>query len=266
MTSRIPADKLSVYLDAGWPFLWLPQEILPQELKDPYLALGWAPEEGEESSGYWIACPRKQSTFDRFMDLCGLDGKAIQNLDRVPWVEEPNITATTKEWMAPDTVYNLFDQVVRTSRKYDLLRGLSPEDKKQAAFIKAGEYALELTPQLAHIGYASASVLIRMQGGTKLRDGRVAWISRAGSDLKWLGGYDFRITIMDTVWQMLSPSMRIALMDHELCHFERNTTGSWKGRGHDYEEFHAIEARHGAWRNDFTARLETIEAELNSGS
>jgi hypothetical protein len=56
------------------------------------------------------------------------------------------------------------------------------------------------------------------------------------------------------MWTTLSKEQRVALVDHELCHFEvEYPDDDEKQRtihitGHDVEEFTAVIERHGAWR------------------
>lgn len=52
------------------------------------------------------------------------------------------------------------------------------------------------------------------------------------------------IEIAKDVWFHLQPKQRVALIDHELCHFGDDGTM----RGHDVEEFRAVIDRHGLWR------------------
>lgn len=58
--------------------------------------------------------------------------------------------------------------------------------------------------------------------------------------------------IAEDEWDMLDEHQRVALVDHELCHYapEVNDEGVWqlKIRAHDLEEFVAVVARHGMWR------------------
>ena len=51
------------------------------------------------------------------------------------------------------------------------------------------------------------------------------------------------IEIAFDVWTRLNSTQRIALVDHELCHF-----GNDGMCGHDVEEFRAVIDRHGLWR------------------
>lgn len=65
-------------------------------------------------------------------------------------------------------------------------------------------------------------------------------------------GYSFFcIEVAADQWAGLADNERIALVDHELCHFdiwenEDGDRGLWV-RGHDVEEFIAVAKRHGAW-------------------
>lgn len=63
-------------------------------------------------------------------------------------------------------------------------------------------------------------------------------------------------------WRVMNPDQQLALMHHELCHLEpaRDNEGEqaidghgnlrWRGRRHDIEEFRAVIAEHGYYKND----------------
>jgi predicted metallopeptidase len=63
------------------------------------------------------------------------------------------------------------------------------------------------------------------------------------------GDYHFVIVIAMDQWAALSDAQKRALMDHEICHCTLTENGP-AIRGHDYEEFAEIIARHGFWRED----------------
>lgn len=66
----------------------------------------------------------------------------------------------------------------------------------------------------------------------------------------------FVIEIPHEPWQNLTPAQRIALVDHELCHFyvaipdDPDEDRKLVILGHDLEEFSAIVERHGLWKPD----------------
>jgi len=58
-------------------------------------------------------------------------------------------------------------------------------------------------------------------------------------------------------WDGATPEARAALVDHELCHFRiDDETGELKIRAHDLEEFNAVVARHGPWKEDVAMFLD----------
>lgn len=61
------------------------------------------------------------------------------------------------------------------------------------------------------------------------------------------------IEIAFDVWKELNATQRIALVDHELCHF-----GADGMRPHDVEEFRAVIDRHGLWRPEIELLAATI--------
>lgn len=68
----------------------------------------------------------------------------------------------------------------------------------------------------------------------------------------FLSGYDLLVVINRDAWGYLSPEKRMALVDHELSHFERiddsaGNVKSWGLLDHDVEEFVGVVRRHGLW-------------------
>lgn len=61
------------------------------------------------------------------------------------------------------------------------------------------------------------------------------------------------IEVAYDVWTQLSAAQRVALIDHELCHF-----GLDGMRAHDVEEFRAVIDRHGLWRPEIQEFAQTI--------
>lgn len=55
---------------------------------------------------------------------------------------------------------------------------------------------------------------------------------------------------VDGVRWGLSDEQRVALVDHELCHFSINEEGEPKLRSHTVEEFADVVKRHGLWKPD----------------
>lgn len=91
-----------------------------------------------------------------------------------------------------------------------------------------------------------------------------------------LTGIDLLIDLDKTAWMLASERQRIALLDHELCHFlvKRDAEGHeirddqdrlmYSSTPHDIEEFNAIIRRHGAWKSDLLHALDAIaEGEAN---
>ena len=88
------------------------------------------------------------------------------------------------------------------------------------------------------------------------RRGQVTWAkaSKASAKLELLGCVDFVVDVNWEQWKQLPPTARIALIDHELCHFGRDPEDeSWRMIPHDLEEFGAIVRRWGLWRDDVVA-------------
>lgn len=72
--------------------------------------------------------------------------------------------------------------------------------------------------------------------------------SKASGKLAYFTGHDFVIEFSHTVWLRLTHEQRIALVDHELAHCERDSESeAWIMRDHDVEEFSDIVGRWGLW-------------------
>lgn len=63
------------------------------------------------------------------------------------------------------------------------------------------------------------------------------------------------IEIVKPLWQHLTPEQRVALIDHELCHFAPDN----KMRRHDLEEFREVVERNGFYLPDVKQFAETLK-------
>lgn len=85
-----------------------------------------------------------------------------------------------------------------------------------------------------------------------------------------LTGFDLLIAINALAWAAATDAQKVALVDHELCHFCRRYDGDGEAvyddqgrpmfttRAHDVEEFTEIIRRHGAWIGDIELTLRAI--------
>ena len=92
--------------------------------------------------------------------------------------------------------------------------------------------------------------------------------SKAGGKLAFLTGFDFTIELSHKVWLVLTDEQKIALLDHELAHCDRDLdapAGGWCLRAHDVEEFSEVVARWGLWTpalKGFGVAIESAQIEL----
>jgi len=103
---------------------------------------------------------------------------------------------------------------------------------------------------------------------TPKRNGKEVWATcrRISSINAFLAGGDngsdpfFTIVVSEPVWDVLPPAVRVALVDHELCHAWAEANQKEDAdeadavklslKSHDVEEFSCIIRRHGLWRED----------------
>lgn len=95
----------------------------------------------------------------------------------------------------------------------------------------------------------------------------LAKASKVGAKLQYFSNLDFLIEVNWEAWVELSHEARVALMDHELCHFDReenDETGavSWVMKSHDVEEFGQIVTRWGLWRPDLERFGKVVSEQL----
>ena len=97
----------------------------------------------------------------------------------------------------------------------------------------------------------------------------LAKVRRATPVENFLTGHDLVIIVSGPAWSRATDKQRSALIDHELCHVtaEERDDGSIAYRlcGHDLEEFNAVVKRHGAWKADIDAFVESAQGVLNLG-
>ena len=73
---------------------------------------------------------------------------------------------------------------------------------------------------------------------------------------------DLLIDVAEDIWYTLTPAQQVALIDHELCHFALGPKERIVLRGHDFEDFHEILARHGLWADHLKPLAGALEANV----
>lgn len=108
-----------------------------------------------------------------------------------------------------------------------------------------------------HSELSAAAIGYLFRERIKRRDRTVlAQASKAGGKVKHFSEFDLIIDVNWISWQHLSPLQRVALIDHELCHFCREVTDrgvKYSLVSHDLEEFNSIVRRWGVWKSDIRA-------------
>lgn len=125
--------------------------------------------------------------------------------------------------------------------------------------------------------------------GYYFRDGNSDWAGKAKKCTAFerhVTGYMLFVFINKDAWKALGPDQRLALVDHELCHFSRHServyepeTETWKDkyseakdpdswyiREHDVEEFSDVIKRHGLWETGiekFAAAVREAEYQMD---
>ncbi len=99
---------------------------------------------------------------------------------------------------------------------------------------------------------------------TRLLGGLQAWLAATVKPTDAEAPRLFLIEVARDVWDVLEPSARDALIDHELCHCVMDDHSPPRPHllGHDVEEFEAVVRRHGVWRPEVEA---LVKAGLDGG-
>ena len=88
-------------------------------------------------------------------------------------------------------------------------------------------------------------------GMTSKGRGVGAKVRKANPVENHLAGFDFILIVNLPFWSQLDRDKRLALLDHELCHIEYDAEkDKYRLVHHDFEDFRAVLARHGAWSVD----------------
>ena len=107
-----------------------------------------------------------------------------------------------------------------------------------------------------HKRLGGARIAVLMQDTAAKHHGKVviATASLPPARMKPLldGTFAFVICIAQLEWDDLSSEQRRAVVDHELCHCAFGDDCKPRMKGHDYEEFAEVVARHGFWRKDLS--------------
>lgn len=136
-----------------------------------------------------------------------------------------------------------------------------PEDETYAEAPQPRQLAEVLLPVLhAHLAGARIAYLFREK---LTRRGQVGLgkAAKASAQLAYLADFDFVITFNWTAWRELRPEQRLALVDHELCHCDKDEE-SWVLKYHDVEDFTAVVRRWGLWTPDLRSMGEAMQLSL----
>lgn len=120
------------------------------------------------------------------------------------------------------------------------------------------------------IDYVFRDAAAKSRGGTvwgKARKigGLNAYLASIESDVSDVVDVEdfFVIEIAEDIWATLDTKQRVALVDHELCHFgidydEKRDEAKLVMRAHDVEEFRDIVERHGLWAEPLTSMAKAM--------
>lgn len=114
-----------------------------------------------------------------------------------------------------------------------------------------------------HHRVRNAKIAFVFRKSIRSRD-REVWgkAGRADPKVKFFANYDFVLEFNWEAWLGLSQMQRIALVDHELEHLEREEedggASKYVLRSHDVEEFGSIVHRWGLWKKDLLPFADAI--------
>lgn len=95
---------------------------------------------------------------------------------------------------------------------------------------------------------------------------QLARASLAGRKLAYYAEIDFLIEVNWEAWMHITPTQRVALIDHELCHFGVDEDKDGKTKHlilpHDLEEFGAVVGRWGFWEEGLAQFGATVREQL----
>lgn len=107
-----------------------------------------------------------------------------------------------------------------------------------------------------HDHLAEARIIYLFRAGDWKSKGKVT-LGQAGKvpeQWQYLTGHDLVVIINGDAWPALTDRQKVALVDHELCHFEKGIDAAgdpkWCLVSHDVEEFTGVIQRHGLWTPD----------------
>jgi hypothetical protein len=91
-------------------------------------------------------------------------------------------------------------------------------------------------------------------------NGRVilAQVSKVPEKMQPYMEFDYVVWVAENRWINMPDKQREALIDHELCHMGMSSTGGWKIKPHNIQEFREILDRYGAWNDDLFFNLQPV--------
>lgn len=121
------------------------------------------------------------------------------------------------------------------------------EDRKSK--FRVAEEVQKIAAELitsVHGHLAEARIVYLFREGDWKSKGKVTLgrASRVPEQWQYLTDYDLVVTINEDAWPALSDRQKMALVDHELCHFEKGIDAAgnpkWCLVSHDVEEFTGV--------------------------
>jgi hypothetical protein len=161
----------------------------------------------------------------------------------------------------PDLLRSHHDALVKA-----LAKPIPMEWDEEATYIKAEQPAAigAVLVRALHEELVNADVAFLFR--KKLTDHdrtRLAQASRVSGKLNYFTQLDCLVEVNWEQWVNLSDERRIALIDHELCHFSREVSDEGETKyvllSHDVEEFSAIVRRWGLWKVDLERFGKAVE-------
>lgn len=114
-----------------------------------------------------------------------------------------------------------------------------------------------------HSHLAEARIAYLFRDGTWLSKGKEIFGKAYKAPEQWqlIANYELLVVINSDVWNRMTLDQRKALIDHELCHFEKDEdeqgNPKWRLVAYDVEEFACVIRRHGLWSQEVRSFFES---------
>lgn len=155
-----------------------------------------------------------------------------------------------------ERMFEDLDEQLENQEEQDQLQEEQTDDDGKYIFAEEVQAVAAKLISDYHTHLAEARIAYLFRKGEWNSKGRTQFGKACKAPEQWafMSGFELLVIINKTVWDYADEKKREAVVDHELCHIEKDIDAKgnpkWITAHHDVEEFSIVIQRHGLWSRD----------------